>query len=216
MSVGDRCTDTVLAFPDESLVSAGRFFRKNDRRWDLLLENGAHVGYYGGMTSHRRKSPSDTEDFVDDAAAPAPLEAGINGGGVFVYWEVNADGEGRCYTLINDERVDRTVLRLLLDETGPPSFVRKSWLFKFIEDDRLIVDLDARPSQPDFEKLHDRCIGALQIMREPTKEQAMALMAHKERAVRNYALAQMQRWSETWSGNEPKRVRRPTRVYHQR
>ena len=136
--------------------------------------------------------------------------------GSIVYWEVNADGEGRCYTLINDERVDRTVLRLLLDETGPPSFVRKSWLFKFIEDDRLIVDLDARPSQPDFEKLHDRCIGALQIMREPTKEQAMALMAHKERAVRNYALAQMQRWSETWSGNEPRRVRRPTRVYHQR
>ena len=202
------------------------------------MENGFLIGYYGGMTPRRRSSTGSDSSEHENATAPAAveehtklpgineddlvydgseqsrLEAGINGGEVFVYFEVNADGDGRCYALIDDNRVDRPVLCLLLNDTAPPRFIAQ--FRPLIEDKRLLVDLDTRPSQEDFEKLHDRCIATLQIMREPTKEQAVVLAAHKEQTVRNYALAHMQDWSESWKCRKPRSAIKPPRQYHQR
>ena len=169
-----------------------------------------------GPKVHTNRSGSDKNDFFSDAYEPARMEAAINGGGVLVYWDVNADGEGRCYAEIEDERIDRAVLRLLLNDSAPPHFMPQSWPFKLFEDKRLAVALYTRPSEQDFEKLHDRCRDALQIMREPTKEQAIILVAHKEQIVRNYALSHMQRWSASWKLQQPKSLTKPTRVYHQR
>ena len=170
----------------------------------------------GGSKVHRNRSGSDKTDFFSDAYEPPHMEAAIIGGGVLVYWEVNADGVGCCYAEVEDERIDRAVLRLLLNDTAPPQFMPQSWPVELFEDKRLRVDLSTEPSQRDFAKLHDRCIDALQILREPTKEQAIVLVARKEQIIRNYALSQMQRWSENWKRQQPKSPAKPRRVYHQR
>ena len=170
----------------------------------------------GGPKVHTNRSGRDKNDFFSDAYEPPRMAAAISGGGVLVYWEVSADGEGRCYAEIEDERIDRAVLRLLLNDTAPPHFMPQSWPVNLFEDMRLAVDLYTLPPEQDFKKLHERCLDALQIMCEPTKEQAIILVARKEQIVRNYALSQMQRWSESWKSQQPKSLTNPTRVYLKR
>ena len=142
---------------------------------------------------------------------PGRLEAGIRGDGISVYWETDATHGQRCCAWFDNEAFDLYLLVSLLrtDPVAPATWIlgASSLMPGLLGTPRILrIDLEKRPTREEFVRVHDWLVEWQRKVFIPTEREALDLLAHESRPVREHALAQFRVWRERWTTFGPRAI----------